>query len=211
VCSSDLDLTEDELERLARVEHESWQRHYLTAGWVVGTVRDDARKQHPDLVGWDELPTHRRRSEMAGVIDTLLQLRALGYRAVRPVTDDDGWRRFDRVGAVTAARLTAPHRWRTSGGEEMVGAPGDWLVTDESGGSRTVTDASFRATHRRLAADRWERTAQVEARPVRPGEQVDTQEGMTTARDSGWLVRDGNGNRWIVPEEQFRTGYRAAG
>ena len=83
-------------------------------------------------------------------------------------------------------------------------------MTDEAGGSRTVTDASFRATHQHLAGDRWQRSAQVEARPVRPGELVDTQEGLTTAGDSGWLVRDGDGNRWIVPDAQFRTGYRPA-
>ncbi|MEN0072318.1 MAG: hypothetical protein AAGC63_15175, partial [Propionicimonas sp.] len=111
-------------------------------------VRDDARKRHPDLVEWEGLPADRQRSAMAGVVDTLLQLRALGYRAVRPPGRPvDPWQRFDRVGTVTASRLTAPHSWRTATGERLVGAPGDWLVTDEAGGTRTVTDASFRATH----------------------------------------------------------------
>ncbi|MDQ7992289.1 MAG: hypothetical protein REI45_06355, partial [Propionicimonas sp.] len=62
-----------------------------------------------------------------------------------------------------------------------------------------------------LGEDRWQRTAQVVARPVRPGELGDTQEGMTTAGERGWLVRDDDGNRWIVPEEQFRSGYRPVG
>ena len=202
------DLTEDELSSLAKVEHESWVRHNRAAGWTPPATRDDNAKRHPDLLAWSELPAQRRRSAMAGVVDTLLQLRALGHRAVRPVADPGGWRRFQRVGEVTALRLTERHAWRAPTGEELTGRPGDWLVTDASGRKRTVTDASFRVSHRHLADDRWERTSQMEARPARPGEVVQTQEGVTTAGEDGWVVRDAEQNYWIVPEEQFRAGYR---
>lgn len=214
------DLTVDELSRLARAEHESWLAHYRAAGWSYAETRDDANRHHPDLIEWDALPAERREVAMAGVVDTLFQLRALGHRAVRPVAQVPQaaeaqkvtpWRRYRRVGEVTATRLTEPHSWQTDAGETLVGQPGDWLVTDDAGSLRTVTDASFRATHDHLKGDRWQRTAEVDARPVVPGEQVRTQEGPTTAGSGGWVVRDADGNQWIVPEAQFRAGYRPAG
>ena len=144
---------------------------------------------------------------MTGVVDTLFQLRALGHRAVLPASEAAGWRQYRRFGVVTATRLTEPHEWQTETGETLIGRPGDWLVTDASG-KRTVTDASFRATHLPLDGDRWQRTAEVDARPVRPGERIGTQEGPTTAGADGWVVRDADGNQWIVPEATFRAGYR---
>lgn len=199
-------LTEGELGELARLEHESWVRHYRAAGWQLGGRDDDARR-HPDLLAWADLPAARRRSAMAGVVDTLMQLRALGHRAVRPV-ETEAWQQFERVGTVTARRLAETHVWRAPTGEELTGRPGDWLVTDERGRRRTVTEASFHLTHVHLEGDRWQRTAVVEARPARPGEVVHTQEGSTTAGEDGWVVRDADRNSWIVPEDQFRAGYR---
>ena len=200
-------LTTDELAELAELEHQSWVRHYRAAGWELGATRDDAGRRHPDLLAWPDLPAARRRSAMAGVVDTLLQLRALGHRAVR-LPRSDVWQRFERVGTVTARQLDERHVWHAPTGEELTGRPGDWLVTDAGGRQRTVTDASFHLTHRHLDGDQWERTAVVEARPARPGEVVHTQEGSTTAGAGGWVVRDTDRNSWIVPEEQFRAGYR---
>lgn len=205
------DLTLEELTDLARVEHESWVRHYRAAGWEPAATRDDDARRHPDLIAWDELPPARRRSAMAGVVDTLLQLRALGYRAVRPVAEPEVWARFQRVGTVSARQLTEPYSWHAPTGEELLGQAGDWLVTDDTGRTRTITDASFHLTHTRVGGDRWQRTSQVEARPARPGEVIHTQEGTTTAGAGGWVVRDADQNSWIVPDEQFRTGYRPAG
>lgn len=204
------DLSPEELVRLARAEHESWLAHYREAGWSHAESRDDARRQHPDLIEWESLPADRREIAMAGVVDTLFQLRALGHRAVRPA-ETSAWRRYRRFGVVTATRLNQPHPWSTATGETLVGQPGDWLVTDAAGNPRTVTDASFRATHRQLDGDRWERTSEVDARPVRPGERIETQEGPTTAGPDGWVVRDADGNHWIVPEATFRAGYRLVG
>ena len=201
------DLTLEELTQLARAEHDSWLAHYRTAGWTYARTRDDSRRQHPDLVAWEDLPVARQEVDLTGVVDTLFQLRALGHRAVLPASDQAGWRQYRRFGVVTAVRLTAPHDWQTETGETLTGQPGDWLVTDASG-QRTVTDPSFRATHLRLDGDRWQRTAEVDARPVRPGERVETQEGATTAGADGWVVRDADGNEWIVPDATFRAGYR---
>lgn len=202
------DLSLAELTQLARAEHQSWLAHYRDAGWSYATTRDDAARRHPDLLEWEALPSGRREVAMTGVVDTLFQLRALGHRAVRPATEQPAWQRYRRFGMVRATQLTEPHPWRTATGETLVGQPGDWLVTDAAGSVRTVTDASFRATHLRQDGDRWQRTSEVDARPVRPGERVETQEGPTTAGADGWVVRDSDGNQWIVPEAKFQESYR---
>lgn len=73
-------LTPDELEELALREHVSWCRHYRADGWTPG-ARDDDAKRHPNLLAWAELAESDRSKTRAGVIDTLFQLRALGYRS----------------------------------------------------------------------------------------------------------------------------------
>jgi hypothetical protein len=193
-----------ELTALATAEHESWRRHHEQAGWEHAPVRDDARRRHPDLVPWPELSAASRAKTEAGVIDTLLQLRALGYRAVPA---DGGWARYRRVGDVRAARLAGPVGWASGSGDALAGSAGDWLVEDQTGGRRTVSDEAFRATHRHETADRWARTGVVEARPAVAGESVLSREGLVTAGPSSWVVRDADGNPWIVGDEHFRTAY----
>lgn len=46
--------TPDEIDILARLEHERWMRFHFEHGWKAGP-RDDARKIHSDLVPWDDL------------------------------------------------------------------------------------------------------------------------------------------------------------
>ena len=48
-------LTGPEIEQLAIVEHERWCADRWLAGWVHGTVRDDLRRQHPDLIPYAQL------------------------------------------------------------------------------------------------------------------------------------------------------------
>ncbi|MCC6495941.1 MAG: hypothetical protein IT193_06735 [Propionibacteriaceae bacterium] len=204
------DLSEAELSRLAEAEHESWRQHYEADGWRHDAVRDDRHRRHPDLLPWSQLDAAARAKTEAGVIDTLFQLRALGYRAVRPA-GAGGWAAYRRVGEVTATRLASPTVWRSEGGAELVGAVGDWMVTDASGGRRTVTDDSFRAGHRHVSGDVWARVGTVLARPAVPGETIETQEGPVAAGASGWVVEDADGNRWIVGTGHFRSAYRPTG
>ncbi len=203
------DLSDDELTRLAAAEHQSWREHYLAGGWRYGATRDDRARRHPDLRPWAGLDATARQKTRAGVVDTLFQLRALGYRPVR-ADSGDGWHRYRRVGRVRASRLTEPLTWQSARGDVLAGAPGDWRVSDDSGATRTVTDASFRATHRPVKGEVWERTALVRARPAAAGELVMTQEGRVHAGIGDWLVRDAAGNQWVVGEEHFRAGYTAA-
>lgn len=118
------------------------------------------------------------------------------------------WASYVRVGRVRAVRVIEPSVWQTPAGDRLRAEPGDWMVTDETGGRRSVTDESFRASHVHDHDDIWRRTARVLARPVRPGEVVHTQEGPTVAGPTGWVVRDQRGHQWIVPSEHFDAAYR---
>lgn len=48
-------LEPEELEELARAEHDRWMAAKLVGGWKHGETRDDARRLHPDMIGYDAL------------------------------------------------------------------------------------------------------------------------------------------------------------
>lgn len=48
-------ITTHEVERLAVLEHLRWCAERSSQGWRFGTVRDDRRRRHPDLVAWAAL------------------------------------------------------------------------------------------------------------------------------------------------------------
>jgi hypothetical protein len=46
--------TPGEIEIMARIEHERWCKAKTNQGWLYGERRDDRKKLHPSLVGWDD-------------------------------------------------------------------------------------------------------------------------------------------------------------
>lgn len=70
-------------ERLARNAHDVWARGRLAEGWRYGPRRDDARKETPDLVPYEELPESEKAYDRAMVAETLKAIIALGYRIER--------------------------------------------------------------------------------------------------------------------------------
>ena len=46
--------SEDELELLSRDEHDRWCAERKSQGWTYGSVRDNARKNHPNLIPWED-------------------------------------------------------------------------------------------------------------------------------------------------------------
>jgi hypothetical protein len=49
------DFTDDEVERMAEMEHGRWNVERLRDSWRYGKVRDDSRKIHNYLVSWKDL------------------------------------------------------------------------------------------------------------------------------------------------------------
>ncbi len=42
--------------RAAEENHDNWMKLRLADGWKYGSVKDEGKKEHPDLVPYDELP-----------------------------------------------------------------------------------------------------------------------------------------------------------
>lgn len=40
--------------------HESWMKMHVESGWVYGETFDPAKKTHPNLLPWDQLPATTR-------------------------------------------------------------------------------------------------------------------------------------------------------
>jgi ryanodine receptor 2 len=68
------------IERLAENNHDIWAQQRLAEGWSYGPRRDDAKKQHPDLVSYGELPESEKEYDRATAVATLKAIVALGYR-----------------------------------------------------------------------------------------------------------------------------------
>jgi len=53
--------------------------------WQYGAVRDDARKRHPCLIPYDDLPESEKEHDRKAARETLKVIVALGY-GLRPTT-----------------------------------------------------------------------------------------------------------------------------
>lgn len=79
-----LDATIRELgEQLARNTHEVWAASRLREGWRYGPVRDDARREHPCLVPYEELSEEEKEYDRRTSQETLKLILKLGYKIVK--------------------------------------------------------------------------------------------------------------------------------
>ncbi|MEK6283709.1 MAG: RyR domain-containing protein [Acidobacteriota bacterium] len=67
-------------ELLARNAHEVWARQRLAEGWRYGAERNDARKEHPCLVPYEQLPESEKEYDRQTAMETIKAILALGYR-----------------------------------------------------------------------------------------------------------------------------------
>jgi RyR domain len=74
-----LDLTEE----LARNAHDIWAQQRLADGWKYGPRRNDATKEHPCLVPYEQLPESEKAYDRNAALETLRAIIALGYRVVK--------------------------------------------------------------------------------------------------------------------------------
>jgi hypothetical protein len=194
----------EQLDEMARREHESWMEHLQRHGWSWGPTRDRAAKKHPDLQPWDQLSDRGARARQL-IVESLALLETLGYRSF----DDPyaTWVQFRRRGEVNAVRRNAPWSWKTSDGTVMRGRAGDWEVTDDNGVSRSVAASIFEQTHEPIDGDRWRRTGEVRGRQARPGEVVHSLEGDQTARPGQWVLSGVAGEEWLVSTEHLDSTY----
>lgn len=71
-------------ERLAENTHDIWAARRMAEGWTWGPTRNDALKQHPDLIPYADLPEGEKQYDRNTAMQTLKAIVALGYRIVKP-------------------------------------------------------------------------------------------------------------------------------
>jgi hypothetical protein len=71
-------------ERLAEHAHDVWGRKRLAEGWTCGSKRDDAKKEHPCLVPYADLPETEKDYDRGAAMETLKAILALGYSLTPP-------------------------------------------------------------------------------------------------------------------------------
>ena len=70
-------------EALARNTHEVWAAGRIREGWTYGPVRNDARRETPCLVPYDELPENEKDYDRNTSLETLRLIVKLGYKIVK--------------------------------------------------------------------------------------------------------------------------------
>lgn len=208
-AGSIIELSEKELTEIAEAEHERWVERRIRAGRLGEFV-----------VPWADLPPHQRAEERRHLRSQLARLEAAGFVPVVPKggppdepdePDKKGNKkksgRFERTGFVQASRLTESLTWTSHAGEQMRGNPGDWRVVDEAGNLRTISDPDFQSSHEPAGDGRWRRVGTYLAWQVSETVVVRTKEGSATARVDDWVVEAPSGERWPVPDDQFRRTY----
>ena len=73
----------EEIEELAREEHDRWMAERVADGWRYGTPRDNARKLHPSIVAWADLPEDEREKDRQPVRDIPSMLAHVGLQLAR--------------------------------------------------------------------------------------------------------------------------------
>ncbi len=78
-----IDFTEDEIEKMARLEHTRWCWERRLQGWVYGKKKDPAKKTTPVLVMYDSLPEREKEKDRETVRLIPQLLKSIGYEAYR--------------------------------------------------------------------------------------------------------------------------------
>lgn len=71
-------------EILARNTHENWSRLRLADGWRYGPYRNDQKKEHPNLVPYDQLEEAERQYDRQTAMEAIKALLAMGYTIQPP-------------------------------------------------------------------------------------------------------------------------------
>jgi hypothetical protein len=217
-----IELSEHDLEAIARTEHTRWYQRRAGAGWSPEPSPDGhrhlANSRHPDgnplvnsrVVPWAALPPAERSQAVDYLRSQLAQLEDVGFMPIMPPGGPPGAAEFRRTGTVRARRLHARRPWTRRSGDELHGNAGDWRVVDDAGDERTVRDLAFRDSHAPMGGEVWQRTGTFRAWQVSETLVLRTMEGRAVAQPGDWVVEGSRGERWPVTDSQFRRTYTSA-
>jgi class 3 adenylate cyclase len=72
------------LEQLAENTHDIWAQQRIAEGWRYGPSRNDSRKEHPNLVPYNQLPESEKDYDRKTALETIKLMQTLGYTIVLP-------------------------------------------------------------------------------------------------------------------------------
>lgn len=81
--TSDIKLPEELnvlIEKMAKNVHEVWAQSRMEQGWTYGEERNDALRQHPCLVPYEELPEVEKAYDRDTALGTLKLISKLGFK-----------------------------------------------------------------------------------------------------------------------------------
>ena len=70
-------------EAIAENAHEVWAKTRKDDGWIYGPIRDDAKKQHPDMLPYSQLPESEKEYDRLMAINTIKLVKKLGWELVK--------------------------------------------------------------------------------------------------------------------------------
>ena len=70
----------DLVEAMAKNVHEVWAESRISQGWTYGPERNDALKQHPCLVPYEDLPEVEKAYDRDTAVATLKLITKLGFK-----------------------------------------------------------------------------------------------------------------------------------
>lgn len=86
ISTDDITLSPEILElseKIAENVHEVWAQSRIAEGWTYGPQRDDAKKEHPCLVPYDELPEIEKEYDRNTSQETLKVIMKLGFKMLK--------------------------------------------------------------------------------------------------------------------------------
>lgn len=89
IDTSDIILPDELLElteKIAKNTHDVWAVGSIKEGWRYGEKRDDANKQTPCLVEYEDLPDSEKEYDRNTSLETIKLILKLGYDIVPPVS-----------------------------------------------------------------------------------------------------------------------------
>lgn len=82
ITLDDISLTDDLLElqeAIAENAHDVWAAARIAEGWTYGPVRDDKKKQHPDLIPYSTLSEGEKEYDRLMAMNTIKLVKKLGF------------------------------------------------------------------------------------------------------------------------------------
>ena len=67
------------VEAMAKNVHDVWAKSRMDQGWTYGPERNDALKQHPCLVAYEDLPEVEKAYDRDTAVGTLKLIQKLGF------------------------------------------------------------------------------------------------------------------------------------